>query len=221
MRILLVEDDPLLGDGIQIGLKQDGYNVDWFTDGGKATSALQSDHYDLLLLDLNLPVKSGLEVLKETRSKHIDLPVLILTAHDSVEDRIRGLDCGADDYLGKPFDLDELSARIRALLRRSKGRSSPTLVHGNLEVNPAEHSVRLADTYVDLSPAEFNLLLLLLENRGRVLPRTSLEENLYGWNKDVDSNAIEVHIHHLRKKLGTELIRTVRGVGYVIDKPEK
>ena len=219
MRVLLVEDDPILGDGIKTGLKQDKYNVDWLTDGSQASSALKTDHYDLILLDLNLPVKNGLDVLKELRNSNNATPVLILTARDAIEDRVKGLDMGADDYLSKPFDLDELLARVRALLRRSKGRSTPTLIHGNLELNPVEHSVTLTGKAVDLSPVEFNLLQILLENRGRVFPRTQLEDKLYGWNKDVDSNTIEVHIHHLRKKLGNELIRTVRGVGYVIDKP--
>ncbi|MGD9386551.1 MAG: response regulator [Thioalkalispiraceae bacterium] len=219
MRVLLVEDDPILGDGIKTGLSQDNYNVDWLTDGGKASQVLQTDQYDLVLLDLNLPVKSGLDVLKEMRTEKNTTPVLILTARDAIEDRVKGLDMGADDYLSKPFDLDELLARVRALLRRSKGRTTPTLTHGDLELNPVEHSVTLSGKPVDLSPVEFNLLQLLLENRGRVFPRVQLEDNLYGWNKDVDSNTIEVHIHHLRKKLGSDLIRTVRGVGYVIDKP--
>ncbi|MGD8784975.1 MAG: response regulator [Thioalkalispiraceae bacterium] len=219
MRVLLVEDDPILGDGIKTGLSQDNYNVDWLTDGGKASQVLQTDQYDLVLLDLNLPVKSGLDVLKEMRTEKNTTPVLILTARDAIEDRVKGLDMGADDYLSKPFDLDELLARVRALLRRSKGRTTPTLTHGDLELNPVEHSVTLSGNPVDLSPVEFNLLQLLLENRGRVFPRVQLEDNLYGWNKDVDSNTIEVHIHHLRKKLGSDLIRTVRGVGYVIDKP--
>lgn len=218
MRILLVEDDPILGDGIQVGLGQDGYNVDWFTDGNQAGNAIKSGHYDLLLLDLNLPGRSGLDILKEIRKQKIEFPVLILTARDSVEDRVKGLDSGADDYLGKPFELDELLARVRALLRRSKGRSSPVLTHRDIELDPAKHTVTQSGQSVDLSPAEFNLLLLLLESCGRVFPRSRLEENLYGWNKDVDSNAIEVHIHHLRKKLGSDLIRTIRGVGYIIDK---
>lgn len=220
MRILLVEDDPILGDGIQTGLSQDNYNVDWLTNGEQASQALQTDNYDLLLLDLNLPVKSGLEILKEIRNRKDKTPVLILTARDAIEDRVKGLDTGADDYLSKPFDLDELLARIRALLRRSKGRTTPTLAHNELELNPVEHTLTVSGKPIDLSPVEFNLLLLLLEGRGQVFPRRQLEENLYGWNKDVDSNAIEVHVHHLRKKLGSDLIRTVRGVGYVIDKPD-
>lgn len=219
MRILLVEDDPILGDGIKAGLIQDQYNVDWLTNGEQATQALHSDSYDLLLLDLNLPGKSGLDILKELRNNNDVIPVLILTARDAIEDRVKGLDTGADDYLTKPFELDELLARVRALVRRSKGRSSPTLVHGDLELSPAEHTLTKSGQPVELSPVEFNLLHLLLENRGRVFPRPKLEDNLYGWNKDVDSNTIEVHIHHLRKKLGSDLIRTVRGVGYVIDKP--
>jgi DNA-binding response OmpR family regulator len=219
MRLLLVEDDPILGDGIKTGLSQDNYNVDWLTDGGQAAQALKTDQYDLLLLDLNLPGKSGLEILKEMRNQDNTTPVLILTARDSVDDRVKGLDMGADDYLSKPFDLDELLARVRALLRRSKGRTTPTLKHAKLELNPLEHVVTNSGEIIDLSPVEFNLLQILLEHRGRVFPRTRLEDNLYGWNKDVDSNTIEVHIHHLRKKLGSDLIRTVRGVGYVIDKP--
>ena len=218
MRVLLVEDDPILGDGIKTGLKQDKYNVDWLSDGGQASNALETDHYDLILLDLNLPVKNGLDVLKQMRRRDNGTPVLILTARDAIEDRVKGLDMGADDYLSKPFDLDELLARVRALLRRSKGRTTPTLIHGELELNPVEHSVTLTGKAIDLSPVEFNLLQILLENRGRVFPRAQLEDKLYGWNKDVDSNTIEVHVHHLRKKLGNELIRTVRGVGYVIDK---
>jgi len=219
VRILLVEDDPILGDGIKSGLMQDQYNVDWLTNGEQASQALQTDSYDLLLLDINLPAKSGLDVLKDLRQDNNATPVIILTASDTIEDRVQGLDMGADDYLSKPFDLDEMLARVRALFRRSKGRTAPTLVHADLELNPVEHTLTLAGKSIDLSPVEFNLLQLLLENRGRVFPRTKLEDNLYGWNKDVDSNTVEVHIHHLRKKLGSELVRTVRGVGYVIDKP--
>ncbi|MGD8926335.1 MAG: response regulator, partial [Thioalkalispiraceae bacterium] len=177
MRLLLVEDDPILGDGIKTGLSQDNYNVDWLTDGGQAAQVLETDQYDLLLLDLNLPGKTGLEILKKMRNQDNATPVLILTARDSVEDRVKGLDMGADDYLSKPFDLDELLARVRALLRRSKGRTTPTLRHGTLELNPVEHTVSVSNELIDLSPVEFNLLQVLLENRGRVFPRTKLEDN--------------------------------------------
>lgn len=220
MRLLLVEDDPILGDAIKAGLGQDGYNVDWLKDGTQASQAIVTEQFDLLVLDLNLPGKHGLQVLKELRAKGNLIPVLILTAMDATGDRVKGLDAGADDYLTKPFELDELLARTRALLRRSKGRASPTLVHNKIELDPAAHTVRLDSELVELSPGEFNLLQMLLEGRGRVFPRTSLEESLYGWSKDVESNTIEVYIHHIRKKLGSDLIRTVRGVGYIIDKSE-
>lgn len=219
MRILLVEDDPILGDGIRAGLRHDGYTVDWITQGTQAALALKSAEFDLLVLDLNLPGKSGLDILRELRHNKLSLPVLILTARDTIEDRVKGLDSGADDYLVKPFDLDELLARIRALLRRSQGRSQPLITHQNLLLDPAAHAVTLDDKPVELSRVEFHILHMLLESRGRVLSRQRLEEGLYGWAKDIDSNTIEVHIHHLRKKLGTLIIRTIRGVGYIIDKP--
>ena len=219
MRLLLVEDDPILGDAIKSGLNQDGYNVDWIQNGNQASQAISTEQLDLLVLDLNLPGKSGLALLQEIRRKGNPLPVLILTARNTIEDRVAGLDSGADDYLTKPFDLDELLARVRALLRRSKGRATPTIVHGELVLDPAAHTVTLSGKPVELSVAEFNLLHLLLDARGHVFQRSQLEEKLYGWNKDIESNTIEVYIHYLRKKLGSDLIRTVRGVGYVIDKP--
>ena len=219
MRLLLVEDDALLGEGIRAGLAQSGFAVDWVKDGEQARHALDTELYALMVLDLGLPRLSGEEVLRRLRAKNDPLPVLILTARDTVADRVKGLDAGADDYLVKPFDLDELTARLRALLRRSGGRATPAIVHGKLCVDPAAHAATLDGSSVDLSPKEFAILLHLLENAGRVLSREQLEQSLYGWGEEVESNAVEVHIHHLRKKLGAELIRTIRGVGYLIDKP--
>lgn len=217
MRLLLVEDDELLGDAIKVGLKQEGYTVDWVKDGYSAGNALADNEFDLVVLDLGLPKKSGLEVLKELRAIGKNLPVMILTAKDSVQDRVLGLDSGADDYLVKPFDLDELCARLRVLQRRTVGRSAPIIEHGNISLDPAAHKVLLKGEVVNLSMREFALLQHLLENIGRVIPRARLEEKLYGWDAEVESNSLEVFIHHLRKKLGTELIRTVRGVGYMIE----
>ena len=218
MRILLVEDDPELGDGLTIGLRQAGFAVDWLKDGNSADQALQSESFDLVVLDLGLPRLSGMEVLTRARSRGQTMPVLILTARDATGDKVSGLDAGADDYLVKPIDLDELTARIRALTRRSAGRAAPLLTHGDLALDPAAHSVTLAGQAVELSSREFSLLQMLLENAGRVLTRSQLEQSLYGWRDEPDSNALEVHIHHLRKKLGSELIRTLRGVGYTIAK---
>lgn len=218
MRLLLVEDDELLGDGLRIGLKQSGYTVEWLKDGLAADQALQQEQFDLVVLDLGLPRQSGLETLKNLRKRGNPVPVLILTARDSVEDRIQGLDFGGDDYLVKPFDLDELCARLRALQRRASGRAEPLIEHGDLRVDPAAHKVTLAGNDINLSTSEFALLEYLLDNKGRVVPRARLEEMLYGWQGEVESNALEVFIHHLRKKLGRDLIRTVRGVGYVIEK---
>ncbi len=219
MRLLLVEDDKLLGDGIQAGLHQAGYAVDWMENGEQAEAALQTEDYEIMILDLGLPGRSGLDVLKSLRAADNDLPVLILTARDTVSDRVKGLDAGADDYLIKPFDLAELNARIRALVRRHKGRASPVIEHGHLVMDPAAHTVTLDGKPVNLSQREFAILQMLLENRGKVLSRARLEEGLYAWGEEVESNAVEVYIHHLRKKLGSDLIRTMRGVGYVIDKP--
>jgi two-component system response regulator QseB len=192
--------------------------VDWVTDGASASAAVDVETFDLMVLDLNLPRRSGMQVLKALRDRGSAMPVLILTARDTLTDRVRGLDAGADDYLTKPFDLEELCARARAVHRRANGRASPALLHGDLVLDPAAHSVTLAGAPVDLSLGEFTLLRVLLEQAGRVVPRSRMEQALYGWVKEVDSNTIEVHIHHLRKKLGSGLIRTVRGVGYRIDK---
>ena len=218
MKLLLVEDDALLGDGVRAGLKQAGFAVDWVQDGLAAKVALDSEEYDLLVLDLGLPKLSGMDLLKSVRAKCASLPVLILTARDTVADRVAGLNAGADDYLVKPFDLDELIARLNALLRRSAGQVELTLQHGAIELTPASHQVRLAGTDVSMSAREFSLLHTLLLHTGRVHSREQLEQTLYGWGEEVESNAIEVHVHHLRKKLGSDLIRTLRGVGYVIDK---
>ncbi|MCL6691055.1 response regulator [Pseudomonas sp. R3.Fl] len=221
MRILLAEDDPLLGDGIRAGLGLEGDTVDWVTDGVAADQALATDEFDLLVLDLGLPRRDGMEVLRGLRKRGDMTPVLILTARDKVVDRVAGLDAGADDYLSKPFDLDELLARVRALTRRHTGRAQPLLEHGELRLDPATHQVSLGGEPVELAPREYALLRLLLEQRGKVLSRTRLVEALYGWDGELESNAIEVHVHHLRRKLGNELIRTVRGIGYGIDRPAK
>ncbi|MBU2641130.1 MAG: response regulator transcription factor [Thiobacillus sp.] len=215
MRILLVEDDRMLGDGLQAGLTQAGYAVDWLRDGDAAVAALSTESFAAVVLDLGLPKRDGLSVLQWLRARHDATPVLILTARDQLEDKVRGLDLGADDYVLKPFDLDEIAARLRALVRRAHGRPEPVLSLGEVELDPAARSVTRAGLAVELTPREFDLLQLLLENSGRVLTRRALEEQLYTWNDAVDSNALEVHIHHLRKKLGNELIRTVRGVGYM------
>ena len=215
MRILLVEDDRMLGDGLQAGLTQAGYAVDWLRDGEAAVAALSTESFAAVVLDLGLPKRDGLSVLQWLRGRQDATPVLILTARDQLEDKVRGLDLGADDYVLKPFDLDEIAARLRALVRRAPGRTQPVLSLGEVELDPAARSVTRAGQAIELTPREFDLLQLLLENSGRVLTRRALEEQLYTWNDAVDSNALEVHIHHLRKKLGNDLIRTVRGVGYM------
>jgi two-component system response regulator QseB len=220
MRLLLVEDDPMLGDAVQRVLQQESFAVDWVRDGVEAELALNAVPYDLVLLDLGLPEKNGLDILRDLRKRKISMPVIILTARDAVSDRIAGLDSGADDYLVKPFDPDELAARIRALLRRRDGRVEPLITFGPLVLNPATHELFCLERPVRLSLREFSLLSILLERPGTTVSREQLEERLYGWNEEVDSNTIEVHIHNLRKKLGQDLIRTIRGVGYlVVEKP--
>jgi two-component system response regulator QseB len=217
MRLLLVEDDELLGDGLKAGLSLSGYTVEWLKDGRSADIALQSSQFDLVVLDINLPDHSGLEVLKKLRQENNNVPVLLLTARDTVEDRVKGLDSGADDYLVKPFDLDELNARLRAIQRRHSGHSTPLLVHGNLILDPASHTVKLDNEQLSVSAHEFTLLHYLLNNAGRVVTRSRLEEILYGWDNSTESNSLEVFIHNLRKKIGKDYIRTVRGVGYMIE----
>ncbi len=218
MRILLAEDDPQLGDGLTVGLRQAGFAVDWVRDGAAADHALGSEAFDLLVLDLGLPKLEGMSVLARLRQRGQALPVLVLTARDATGDKIAGLDAGADDYLVKPVDVDELAARIRALTRRAAGRAAPVLHHGVLTLDPAARTVTLDGAAVELSAREFSLLQTLLESAGRVLTRAQLEQSLYGWRDEPDSNALEVHIHHLRRKLGSDFIRTLRGVGYTVPK---
>jgi two-component system, OmpR family, response regulator QseB len=216
MRLLLVEDDAMIGNSVRAGLRQDGFTVDWVQDGRAAELAIANDVYDVLLLDLGLPRKDGLEVLAGLRRRGNRIPVLVLTARDAVTDRVKGLDAGADDYLVKPFDLDELAARIRALLRRQSGRVEPVLQAGELTLNPATHEVLLRGKPVALSAREFALLEALLDRPGAVLSREQLEEKLYGWTEEVESNTVEVYVHSLRRKLGQDVIKNVRGVGYMV-----
>lgn len=216
MRILLVEDDSLLGDALRAGLGQAGFDVDWVRDGQAALAALSGGEHAAVVLDLGLPRLSGVDVLTRARGAGNKVPVLVLTARDAIDDRVRGLDAGADDYVVKPAELVEVAARLRALIRRSGGEPSPTLEVGGVALDPAARRVRHRGEDVDLKPREFDLLHELMLNAGRVLSRESLESRLYAWGEEVGSNAIEVHVHHLRRKLAPELIRTVRGVGYVM-----
>jgi two-component system, OmpR family, response regulator QseB len=214
MRVLVVEDDPMIGRAVADGLRGDGYAVDWVNDGAAAELALQHSPYDLAVLDLGLPRKDGLEVLKGLRRAGIEVPVLIITARDALADRITGLDHGADDYLVKPFDLDELLARARAVVRRRAGRASPEIAFGALTLDPARRQVTFRGARVELSAREFAVLEALMREPGTVVSRARLEDSVYGWGEEVGSNSVEVHLHHLRKKLAPELIRNVRGVGY-------
>lgn len=218
MRLLLIEDDKMIGESVRKGLRQDGFTVDWVQDGRAGETALNEGVHDLLLLDLGLPGKEGIEVLKTLRKKGNAIPVLILTARDALADRVGGLSAGADDYLIKPFDFEELAARIHAILRRKSGRTETLMRHGPITIDPASRHVTLNGNPVNLSAREFALLEALLDRPGAVLSVAQLEEKIYGWNEEVGSNAVEVHIHALRKKLGADLIRNVRGVGYVIPK---
>jgi len=218
MRILLVEDDLMVGEAARKGLRQDGFAVDWVQDGAAAALALRQEDYALVLLDLGLPQKNGLVVLQELRAAGNQVPVLITTARDAVADRVAGLDAGADDYLIKPYDLEELSARMRALLRRQAGRVDSLIRVRDVSLNPATREVLLQGRPVVLSAREFTLLQAFLDRPGVVLSRAQLEEKLYGWDDSVDSNAVEVHIHALRKKLGSDFIKNVRGIGYLVPK---
>lgn len=219
MRILLVEDDVALGEGIRTALKPEGYTVDWLQDGASALHALSCESFDLCLLDLGLPRMDGLEVLKQLRAAANPLPVLVVTARDATGERIAGLDAGADDYLIKPFDVAELKARMRALLRRSFNRPQPALDYRGIHLDPQSQAVSFQGQGINLPRKEFLLLHELIAQPGRVLTRDKLQQVLYGWDDEVESNALEVHVHHLRKKFFPELIRTVRGVGYMVDKP--
>lgn len=216
MRVLVVEDDPLLGDALCSGLRQRGFDADWVRDGAAAELALRADAFAVVVLDIGLPRLDGLALLRRQRAKGSAIPVLLLTARDAIEDRVRGFDTGADDYVVKPVDLDELGARLRALVRRSRGESAPVLEVGELRLDPAARTVVYRGRPVELQAKEFNLLQEFVLNVGRVLSREQIEGRLYGWGDEVESNTVEVHIHHLRRKLAPELIRTVRGVGYVL-----
>ena len=216
MRILLAEDDTLLGDGLRAGLRQSGFQVDWVRDGAAAERELRAQPYAAAVLDLGLPLMDGLDVLASVRRAGVNLPVLVLTARDAVPDRIKGLDTGADDYVVKPVDLDELAARLRALVRRAHGQAQELLQLHGVQLDPAARTVQQGGQPVPLSTREFDLLQALMLNAGRVLSREQLEQHLYSWGQEVESNAVEVHVHHLRKKLGTTLIQTVRGVGYLL-----
>lgn len=218
MRLLLVEDDELLGDAVKAGLTQFGYIVDWLKDGEIARTILKSELFELIILDLGLPKLSGLKLLQSIRQEGDTTPVIILTARDSIEDRVKGLDCGADDYITKPFDLNELSARIRALTRRSQGRADSEIHYKNIILDPASHSVTVDNVLINIPRREFSLLLKLLENSGQVVSREQLMQSIYSWDDDVDSNTLEVHIHNLRKKLNATFIRTIRGIGYMAEK---
>jgi two-component system OmpR family response regulator/two-component system response regulator QseB len=220
MRVLIVEDDPLLGDALVAGLKQRGFEPDWVQDGREAQTVMRLEPFAAIVLDLGLPGLTGLELLRSERARGNKVPVLILTARDGVQDRIKGLDSGADDYVVKPTDLDELAARLRALVRRSKGESAPLLCVGAIALDSAARTVARDGQPIDLQPREFALLQELMLNAGRVLSREQLEERVYRWGEEVESNAVEVHVHHLRRKLGADIVKTIRGVGYVMPRGE-
>jgi DNA-binding response OmpR family regulator len=219
MRILLVEDDALLGKAMYAGLQQLHYAVDWVRDGALAEQALLNQQYTAVVLDLGLPTIDGLTLLCKLRAQGATVPVVIVTAHDQLAQRIAGLDAGADDFIVKPFDLDELGARLRAVMRRATGRASNVIVHGALSVDPGARSVLLGQQLVALTAREFAILWHLLEQRGKVLSKSRLQESLYSWHHEVESNTVEVHVHNLRRKLGRDLIRTIHGIGYTIDEP--
>jgi two-component system response regulator QseB len=218
MRVLVVEDDRMIAKGLHTALKQDGYAVDGVSDGASAAAALRSSQFDLVLLDLGLPERDGLEVLRELRARGDATPVIIVTARDDVQNRIQGLDAGADDYIIKPFDLDEVAARMRSVLRRAAGRGDPSIRHRGITLDPVAHTVERGGEPVVLSAHEFSVLEALMQRPGAVLSRAQLEDRLYGWSEGIESNAIEVYVHGLRRKLGNDAIRTLRGVGYFVPK---
>ncbi len=217
MRILLIEDDKMIGEGLQKALRQSGFSINWVEDGAMADSALMDEVYELAILDLGLPNKSGLDILKDLRARQSTMPVLVLTARDAVSDRVKGLDLGADDYMLKPFALEELEARIRSLLRRQTGQAGEWLEHNGLRLNPKTHEAIYNDEKIPLTGREFSLMFALIKNPSAVLSKTQLEERLYGWNEEVASNAIEVHVHQLRKKISPKIIKNIRNVGYTLE----
>lgn len=217
MRVLLVEDDSLLGKAVRTGLEQSGHAVDWVMDGDSAESAASTNDYAALVLDIGLPGRDGLTLLKQLRARGNTVPVVIITARDDLAERIAGLDSGADDFIVKPVDLRELAARLRAVVRRASGRAVGDIVHGLIKVDPAARTVTVDDKLIALTAREFAILTHLLEHRGKVLSKQQLQESLYSWNDEVESNTVEVHVHHLRRKLGRELIKTMHGMGYMID----
>lgn len=218
MRILIVEDDPMLGEGLQAGLRQAGFHPEWVRDGEAAWQTLEHESFNAVVLDLGLPRMDGIEVLRRVRANEQTLPVLVLTARDTAQDVIAGLDSGADDYMIKPCDLGELAARLRALIRRAAGAAAPIIQIGLLSLDPASREVKYDSKAVELSPREFDLLHELMLNAGKVLTRAQLESKIYPWGEEVESNALEVHVHHLRKKTATDVVKTVRGVGYLMPK---
>lgn len=221
MRILLIEDDPLIGEGLKIGLSKSGFSVDWFNDGKTGFNALHTTDYDAVVLDLTLPKMDGLDILNEWRQAKHDVPVLILTARDTLDERISGLEQGADDYLGKPFALAEVVARLQALIRRRYGHTTPVIEHSLVKFDPSHRKVFLKGEEIALTTREYKLLELFMLNKERVLTRAAIEEKLYTWDDEVSSNALEVHIYNLRQKLGKQFIRTVHGVGYALGKNEE
>ena len=221
MRILLIENDLIIGEFIRIGLNQDGYTVDWLKDSSQAEFSIQTENFDAIILNLKLPEKSGNEILNNIRKKGINTPVILLTETYNEESIVLGLDNGADAYIMKPCEITILSAYLRALQRRASGITLPIYHHKDIELNPAAHCVTQNGKYINISPKEFSLLKKMLESSGRVLSREQLAESLYGWDNEIESNAVEVHVHNIRKKLGNNIIRTIRGVGYMVEKPQK